>query len=212
MSMQQCPNGHLYDNVKNISCPYCSSNNSINATVPLSDNQFHGMDNNFPSTVPLDGGQQYIPPQPHVVEDIAANAVPPTAPVDTNFKATTYKSDIINDKGIMEVRGWLICLEGAKRGMDFKLHGEKNTIGRGSENDVNLDFDSSISKGVNAIIAYDSRNNKFYLYQSNSRNNIYFNNQLLLNPVEIVDYSILEIGETKMIFRSLCNENFVWEK
>ncbi|MCD8157907.1 MAG: FHA domain-containing protein [Clostridiales bacterium] len=95
--------------------------------------------------------------------------------------------------------------------MDFKIHGEKNTIGRGFDVDINLDFDTAVSSGVNAIIAYDKRNNKFFIYQSNSKNNIYFNDQLLLTSIEIKDYDIIEIGTTKMIFRSLCNSEFAWE-
>jgi hypothetical protein len=219
MAMQQCPNGHLYDDSKNNGCPYCGGSNSINVTLPLGDNQFQPLPANaFPSTVPLENNnlqQPYQAPTPQVQNTPPRQpdvVIPPTTPISPQFAQTTYKEDIVNDKGIIEVRGWLVCLEGSKRGVDFKIHGEKNTIGRGSENDVNLDFDTSISKGVNAIIAYDNRNNKFYLYQSNSKNNIYFNNQLLLNPVEISDYDVLEIGDTKMIFRSLCNDTFTWEK
>ncbi len=203
MAMQQCPNGHLYDDEKNSHCPYCSGNSGVNVTMPLDAPNPVEM---FPQTAPIDSQQQYAD------SSAAQNSVPPTVPVGTQYAATTYKEDIVNDKGIVEVRGWLVCLEGSKRGTDFKIHAEKNSIGRGPENDVNLDFDSSISKGVNAIITYDNRNNKFYLYQSVSKNNIYFNNQLLLNPVELKDYDVLEIGETKMIFRSLCNDGFKWEK
>lgn len=203
MAMQQCPNGHLYDDEKNNSCPYCSGNSDVNVTMPLDAPNPVEI---FPQTTPIEAQSQYTPQQ------VIQNSVPPTVPVGPQFAATTYKEDAVNDKGIAEVRGWLICLEGSKRGMDFKIHAEKNSIGRGPENDINLDFDSSISKGVNAIITYDNRNNKFYLYQSISKNNIYFNNQLLLTPVELKDYDVLEIGETKMIFRSLCNDDFKWEK
>lgn len=204
MAMQQCPNGHLYDDEKNSQCPYCSNGSSVNITMPLDSPDPVEV---FPQTAPIDA-QNYMPPQPQVAE----NVVPKTLPLDSKLSATTYKEDVINNKGIVEVRGWLVCLEGSKRGVDFKIRAEKNTIGRGQENDINLDFDSTISKGVNAVIAYDNRNNKFYLYQNASKNNIYFNNQLLLMPVELKDYDVLEIGETKMIFRSLCNELFTWER
>jgi hypothetical protein len=212
MAMQQCPNGHLYDDAKNSSCPYCSNGNSINATVPLSDGQLQMGGNMFPQTAPIDGmgGQEYVAPQPQVAQDVP-NDFPQTAPIGEQFAATTYKEDIVNENGIVEVRGWLVCLEGAKRGEDFKICGEKNTIGRGSRNDIKLDFDNSISKGVNAIIAYDVRNNKFFIFLGESKNNIYVNNQLLMTPVELKDYDIIEIGSTKMLFRSLCNEIFTWE-
>ena len=210
MAMQQCPNGHLYDDAKNISCPYCSNGNSINVTVPLTDPQ-QPVDggNMFPQTMPIDGsaGQPYTPPQPQVVQE----DFPPTAPVGEQFAATTYVDNIVNEKGIVEVRGWLVCLEGEKRGVDFKICGERNTIGRGDRNDIKLDFDSSISKGVNATISYDMKNNKFFIYLGESKNNIYVNDQMLMTPVELKDYDVIEIGKTKMLFRSLCNDKFNWE-
>ena len=216
MAMQQCPNGHLYDDAKNMSCPYCSNGNNINATVPLGDIPPHQMGdgNMFPATTPIDnlGGQGYIPPQPQVAQpDPVVQDFPQTAPVGEPFAATTYKEDVVNESGIIEVRGWLVCLEGAKRGVDFKIRSEKNTIGRGNSNDIKIDFDSSISKGVNAIISYDMRNNKFFIFLGESKNNIYVNDQLLMTPIELKDYDIIEIGSTKMIFRSLCNDQFKWE-
>ena len=218
MAMQQCPNGHLYDDAKNSSCPYCSTGNSINVTVPLSDNQAPAAPNMFPSTTPLDGfaGQpqqpEYVAPQPQVAQPVIQNDFPATSPVGEQFAATVYKEDIVNEKGIVEVRGWLVCLEGEKRGEDFKIRGEKNTIGRGSGNDIKLDFDSSISKGVNAIISYDVRNNRFFIFLGESKNNIYVNDQMLMTPIELKDYDVIEIGNTKMIFRSLCNDIFNWAK
>lgn len=213
MAMQQCPNGHLYDDSKNSSCPYCS-NNSVNATVPLSNaTPQAGGSGMFPPTADLDGfvpHQEYVAPQPQVAAQ--EQPFPPTTPVDTPFEKTTYVDPIVNDNGDTEVMGWLVCLEGKNRGRDFRIHGANNPIGRGSDNDINLEFDNAISKGINALIAYDDRNNKFFLYRANnSRNNMYINGALLLSPVELKDYDVLEIGNTKMIFRSLCNESFVWK-
>lgn len=214
MAMQQCPNGHLFDDAKNSSCPYCNTVNSMNATVPLSDLHSPTGGNMFPPTEALNGfaGQEYVAPQPQVTQPVNQKDFPETTPVGEQFAKTTYKSDIVNENGIVEVRGWLVCLEGAKRGEDFKIRGEKNTIGRGIGNDIKLDFDSSISKGVNAIISYDVRNNKFFIFLGESKNNIYVNDTMLMMPVELKDYDIIEIGNTKMIFRSLCNDTFNWAK
>ncbi len=210
MAMQQCPNGHLYDDTKNSSCPYCSNGNSVNVTVPLMDNQSPIGDNIFPQTTPIDGvvAQEYVPPQPQVQN----NVIPPTVPLNPAMGVTKFVGQDETDNGVMSVRGWLVCLEGAKRGEDFKIRGEKNRIGRGEGNDIKLDFDSTISKGVNANISYDIRNNKFFIFLGESKNNIYVNNQMLMTPVELKDYDVIEIGTTKMIFRSFCNDIFNWEK
>lgn len=156
MAMQQCPNGHLYDDEKNKSCPYCNNGNSINVTVPLSAPPQAQNVNMFPKTAPLgeNSNQGYASPKPQAMQ----NDFPQTLPVGAQYAVTQYKKDAVNENGIVEVRGWLVCLEGAKRGEDFKIRSEKNTIGRGEGNDIKLDFDTSISKGVNAIISYDCRN------------------------------------------------------
>ncbi len=211
MAMQQCPNGHLYDDARSSTCPFCNSGNSLNRTVPLNEpplGQGYGAARpSFPSTEPLDNGFQS--PQPGIV---GGQGVSPTEPIDTKDMQTMYVESMVNEKGIIDVRGWVVCLEGEKRGVDFQLYGGKNSIGRGSENDIQLDFDSTISKGVNAIIQYDDKNNRFWLNPGNSKNNMYINNELLLTAVELKDYDVMEIGETKLIFRSLCNEQFNWSK
>ena len=209
MAMQQCPNGHLYDDAKSSTCPFCNSGGSLNKTIPLNEPALkaYGASPAFPSTEPLDMGFQ--PPQPGVA---GGQVVTPTQPVDPQAGLTQYVDSIVNEQGIIDVRGWVVCLEGEKRGVDFQLYGGKNSIGRGSENDIQLDFDVTISKGVNAIIQYDDKNNRFWLNPGNSKNNMYINNELLLRPVELKDYDVMEIGQTKLIFRSLCNEQFNWTK
>lgn len=211
MAMQQCPNGHIYDDSKNSSCPFCSGGSGVSPTVPLSDNMPSMGGNAFPQTMPIDNmGGEYVPPQPNVA---GSSDIPMTMPVAGEFGVTMVKEDLVNTHGIVEVRGWLVCLEGEKRGDSYTLRGEKNTVGRGGSNDIKLDFDNTISKGVNMTISYDVKNNKFYAYLGEAtKNNIYVNDSLLMIPVELKDYDVIEIGVTKMLFRSLCNDQFTWEK
>lgn len=198
MAMQQCPNGHLYDDSKNNGCPFCNGV-PMNATMPLGANAPAPAQQAFPATVGL-----------NVQEEM-----PRTQPLEVQQMQTVYVNDDADtdagEEKVEVVRGWLVCVSGAKKGMDFRLHSEKNTIGRGNDNDVNISFDNSVSKGVNAVIAYERKKNKFFVYPEGiSKNNIYVNEELLMMPVELKDYDVLEIGSTKLIFRSLCNENFNW--
>lgn len=201
MAMQLCPNGHMYDDSKNSGCPYCSNENSIGVTVPLSEDSLPG--GGFAPTAALDN----FPPTVAQGGDV----FPSTMPVNDSFAPTKMMDDIVNEQGIVEVRGWLVCLEGEKRGVDYTIRGEKNTIGRGDSNDIKIDFDTAVSKGSNVIIAYDKRNNKFYISPGESKNNIYVNNGLLMIPMELHDYDVIELGNSKFLFRSLCNEMFTWE-
>ena len=210
MAMQQCPNGHLYDDSRNSSCPYCNgvAADGLNVTVPLGAGvgaPVMGADP-IPMTVGIDSAPAAV----------AQAEISPTMPLDTEQMKTVYVQDEDENEGsdekvVDKVRGWLICVKGSKRGMDFRLHSEKNTNGRGNDNDVNISFDSSVSKGVNAIIAYDRKTNKFFIYPEGvSKNNIYVNEGLLMMPVEIKDYDRIEVGSTQLIFRSLCNDQFNW--
>lgn len=209
MAMQQCPNGHLYDDSRNMSCPYCNgvgSNESLNITVPLGAG---GMAPSMSDPIPMTVGVDSAPVK------VAQEEIGQTRPLDTDQMVTTYVSSDDQESGetrdVDEVRGWLVCVNGSKRGLDFRLHSEKNTIGRGSENDVNISFDATVSKGVNAIVAYDRKTNKFFVYPEGvSKNNIYVNDGLLMMPVEIKDYDHIEVGETKLVFRTLCNDQFNW--
>lgn len=66
-----------------------------------------------------------------------------------------------NESGISPVCGWVVITEGDNKGRSYSVHSEKNSIGRGSQFDINLSFDNAISKDGDAVITYDSRGRKF---------------------------------------------------
>ena len=116
----------------------------------------------------------------------------------------------VSDAGIAPVCGWLVVVEGDHKGVSFPVHSEKNTIGRGSDFDIDLSFDKAISKEGDAVITYDSRGKKFYVTLGSGKNNVYHNDGLLLTPEEVKDYDVIEAGATKMVFRSFCNDEFTY--
>lgn len=190
--MKQCSNGHIYDEVKHSECPYCSN---IGSSIRPFANESVGQPA-FPKTMPLNQQTEDVRP----VEKPAAPKKEMSATVALN----------ITDAGINPVRGWLVVIDGAKMGLSFVIHSEKNVIGRGAGFDVNLSFDKAASKEGDAIITYDVRKRLFYISPSVGKNNIYVNDNILLQPEGIKDYDIIEIGETKFVFRSLCNEEFTY--
>lgn len=190
MAMKQCASGHVYDDAKNLNCPYCTGGENLGVTRPLAG---AGESAAFPKTSP-----------------VASSVIPKTMPLDNPETGKTMALNI-NEKGLAPVKGWLICVEGEKKGRDFRICGERNSIGRQKSNDICLDFDNSVSKEINAVVSYDGRNNKFFLQPGEGKNNIYVNESLLLTPVELTEYDTIEIGRTKLVFRSLCNDDFKWE-
>ncbi|MGN0164413.1 MAG: hypothetical protein ACI4EA_12685, partial [Candidatus Ornithomonoglobus sp.] len=101
MAMQQCPNGHIYDDSKNAVCPYCNNESDMGKTIPLD------MASEIPPTM------------------MQEDPLPSTEPYnDPNYGRTTFVPDVINSKGIDPIRGWLVCLDGEKKGTDFRIHSE----------------------------------------------------------------------------------------
>lgn len=201
--MKQCPRGHIYDEKRSAECPYCR-NDGNSGFQPIG-GIGAGSGADFPRTMPVTGA----------VED---SAFPSTMPVDNGAGGRSSGGMSVTvaldetPTGIAPVRGWLVAVDGEKAGVCFNIHGEQNSIGRGQKFDVNLSFDKTVSSDGNAVIAYDSRNKKFFLSPvlGKGKNNVYHNDTMLLMPVELKDYDKIQFGATTYVFRSFCNESFTY--
>lgn len=188
--MKQCPKGHIYDEKRSASCPYCGG---------------FGAEPAFPKTTPLT-------PQ-------ASDAFPPTMPLDSEpqekksdkMSVTVALSE--TKSGRKPVMGWLVAIDGEELGTSYIIHGEQNSIGRGDSFDVNLRGNEAVSSEGNAVISFDAQNRKFYLTPifGKGKNNVYHNDSLLLAPTEITDYARIKLGTVTYVFRSFCNEQFTYE-
>lgn len=212
IDMKQCPRGHIYDEKRNSECPYCRNDGSsgFQPIGPM------GAPSGFPSTMPVD--EQAFPP----TMSVDNQAFPPTMPVDDQIPGRDMGGSpggmsvtVALDEtptGVSPVRGWLVAVDGDKAGTAYNIHGEQNSIGRGQKFDINLSFDKTVSSDGNAVIAYDSRNRKFFLSPvlGKGKNNVYLNDGLLLTPVELNDYDKIQLGTATYVFRSFCNENYTY--
>lgn len=201
MAIKQCKNGHLYDDSKSAECPYCSGQDILGKTIPLTPGSSAANSaDEFSATQALGYVPSVSAPQP---------MTPTVAPVNqAKDQMKTQFLDNVKNSEIKPVRGWLVIIDGEKCGMDFRIHTGKNTIGRSKANDICFDFDDSVSKENNVSVIYDDRNNMFFAQSGEGKNNVYINNQLLLDPKQIKDNDVIEIGKTKLVFRALCNDTF----
>lgn len=55
------------------------------------------------------------------------------------------------------VTGWLVCIEGAQYGKDYKIHSGKNFIGRADNMHIQILGDNAISRVNHAAIIYDAK-------------------------------------------------------
>ncbi len=198
--MKQCEKGHIYDEKAYSACPYCSQAGAAGVR-PL------GVPD-FPKTTPLDTSSAPSFPKTTPLDAPAPSA--PAAPSRPKKEMSATIALNVSDAGISPVRGWLVVTEGDNKGVSFCVHSEKNAIGRGSDFDVNLSFDKAISKEGDAVLTYDSRSKKFFITLAAGKNNVYHNGNLLLTPEEVKDYDVIEVGATKLVFRSFCNNEFTY--
>ncbi|MBQ7096673.1 MAG: FHA domain-containing protein [Clostridia bacterium] len=202
MAVVKCINGHFYNDSESATCPYCSGDGSAGKTIPLG---------NTVAITDVPGGSSVG--QTVMLDDVNTVSVggvdiPQTKPVSDPVYGRTMIIDEQKNSEVKPVRGWLVVVDGEKRGLDFRVHTGSNYVGRSSKNDICFDFDQTISKEKCCDIKYDDRTKQFYILLGEGANNIYINNRILLQPTELKDFDIVEIGQTKLVFRSLCNDSF----
>lgn len=115
------------------------------------------------------------------------------------------------EEEIKPVCGWLVCIAGARVGMDYKIHRGKNFIGRGDDMDVQILGDNEINRKNHAIIVYDPKNRNTMLLPGDSEGLVYLNEEAVYVPAEVKHHDTVELGRSRFLFVPLCGENFEWE-
>ena len=135
---------------------------------------------------------------------------PPVAPPPD----ATVRVGAIAKAGIKTepVAGWLVCLEGPDRGRDYRLHMEKNFIGRAQNMDVVLDGDSTVSREKHAIVIFDPRKKIFWAIPGEASGLVYLNGDIVNSPVQMKAHDILEIGQTRLALIPFCGDRYSWTK
>lgn len=96
-------------------------------------------------------------------------------------------------------RAWLLIKEGINKNKKLFLHRTLSTIGRSSDNDVQL-VDPLVSE-YHAKIR--NVNDVFYLYDLVSETGTYLNHKKLLRPKVLNDWDEIRIGKTVFLFRGV---------
>ncbi|WP_242471099.1 FHA domain-containing protein [Thiocystis violacea] len=128
--------------------------------------------------------------------------------LDDNPRLKHYRAKRMG--GVDPVVGWLVCIAGPERGRDYRLHTERNFIGRDPTMDVAITGDPTISREPQAVISYNPKRHTYRLAPGDSRGLAYLNDEEVIAPVELAPYDQIELGETKLLFVPLCGEWFVW--
>lgn len=188
--MIRCTDGHFYDPEKHSSCPWCSK--------------------------PIDLGG---PAQPDTSagKTVAVRAEPGgaaapafAAPAPAGPQVAT-KRLIREQLGVDPVVGWLVCLDGPDKGKDYRLHSEKNFIGRSPGMDVSVAGDETISRDKHATVTFEPKKQTFWLVPGDSTGLVYLNGEVLYMPAQIHERDVIELGKTRLTLVSFVNDAFRWE-
>ena len=116
-----------------------------------------------------------------------------------------------HDRNFDPVVGWLVVRKGLGRGCFRPIFYGQNSIGRGTDQRISLDFgDPRISRQGHAFLIYDEVAQKFYIRDGGKTNLVRHNGQLVMTPTELHDRDELTIGGTTLLFVALCGPAFDW--
>lgn len=189
MPMKRCDYGHYFDADKHTVCPACG--------VPELD---------LGKTRPLVHSRA----QPEVIWKSPAADEGMNVRYDAGRAGTETIAIVRKKAGIDPVVGWLICIEGADKGQDYRIRSEKNFIGRSEKMDIQISGDDTLSRENHAIVSYNPKNSVFKVHPGDGRGIVYLNGNDVDTPQELKQYDTIEIGRTKLSFIPFCGEKFQW--
>jgi hypothetical protein len=197
MSTVYCEkNQHLYDPRKYSRCPYCPVDGLTGATIPGT--QAAAVNRpNVPVTEPAS------PPR-------AAAPARPAAHGDRSGVPNKTVGIFLKRTGIDPVVGWLVCIEGANKGRDYRLHSDRNKVGRAPNMDVCIEGDGTISREDHCHIVFSPRSKTFNVIPGTGRNLIYLNGQDVFSAMPLAAYDRLDLGESSFLFLPFCSDRFDW--
>ena len=197
----KCENGHWYDSAVNRSCPHCKRD-SEKLSIRLNDVEEDDRTISI-AEVDLSLGEELGAIIGSSLQSSNDNDLS-----DDGDKTISFGFfDMMNTPPVV---GWLICMNGTEKGKDFRLHSEKNFVGRSTSMDVVLIDDKTIARDKHCSIQYDPKGNAFYVAPENG-NITYMNDKMINSPMEIKDGDEITIGETRLVFVPFCKEERTWE-
>jgi hypothetical protein len=195
------PEGHFFDPGKHNACPWCAlpaDSGPEQKTRPV------GM--GAPPPLPGAGPAAGPPPLP------GAAPAPAPMPPPSNAGKTMRVGGMETKQGIEPVVGWLVCTSGPDRGRDFRLHAEKNYIGRSPAMDVVILNDNSVSRDKHGIVVYDPRKRNFWALPGEASGLVYLNGEVIYTPTQMNAEDVLELGQTKLLLVPFCSEKYGWDE
>jgi hypothetical protein len=187
--MERCSSGHMYDREKDPFCPYCVD-----------------IQNDLEKTQPVEQavGQE----QPDTRNEDKAIGAGYSKNEDSDKTIAFWKEKT----GIDPVVGWLVCVEGADKGRDYRIRMGQNTLGRGDNVDISIKGDNTISGKTSAArVIYEPTDGEFVLIPGQGRALTYLNNSGIYMPTPLSAFDRIRLGKTELLFVPFCGDEFSWD-
>lgn len=202
-----CSKGHYYDGNRYESCPYCSSGSfspTVDPFAEVADNTGDyggiGKTTDVGETENFGNYGDFTPTEVPQVKNRAAESMSKTQFVDISTPAGAP----------VPVVGWLVAIEGPCRGTDYRIHTGYNYIGR-EAGDICIRGDNTISAERDSNVTFVPQTRKFYIAHEQGKNVLLVNDMPVIGGgMEIHNYDLIIIGNTKLMFVGLCGEKFIW--
>ncbi len=108
--------------------------------------------------------------------------------------------------GINPPVGWLVCIDGPERGMDYRIRSENNSIGRSETMRVCIAGDEGIARENHAFLTYDPESNTYFIRPGIATGMVYHNRTPVFTPIELKPFDEIKLGKTTLLFVPLCGE------
>ena len=128
---------------------------------------------------------------------------------ETGLSDTDIEEKLFRET-IKPVCGFLVCIEGARQGKDYKIISGKNFVGRADDMDIQILGDNEISRRNHAIVVYDPKKKETVLLPGDANGIVYLSENAIYSPTVLMAYDVIELGKSKFIFLPFCGEHFAW--
>lgn len=196
MKLKRCERGHYYDTKHHSRCPSCGVS-GLGVTAVQNAPQ-----TSAPSATTAVA--QAIPATQVRGQTPAPSAAAPEA-------IGTTVAMVRKITGIDPVVAWLVCVSGPDKGRDYRIRSERNSIGRGTDMNICINGDESISRENHAFISFNPRKGSFRIAPGDGRGMTYLNGEEVDIPHALEAYDLIEMGQSQLLFIPLCGERFNWE-
>ncbi|WP_295882313.1 FHA domain-containing protein [uncultured Thiohalocapsa sp.] len=204
MAQVACGKGHFYDDQNHSSCPFCGVD-GVELNIPPTVRS-----PNVAPTAPAGGVARPAAgtaPMPDNARTRAARDIGEPPSDDTEPTRAVWNKRL---GGIDPVVGWLVCIEGPDKGRDFRIHTERNFIGRDPSMDIAIGGDASISRLNHTVVSYNPKKHSFSIAPGDARGLTYVNEDELLAAQALTAYDVIELGASKLLFVPFCGDRFTW--